>query len=139
MKDRGDGGILLVEDDPSHRELILMALKDAHITDKVYVAQDGQEALEFLFSRDSKPQCILLDLKLPKINGLEVLRRIKADERSRSIPVIMLTSSQNDRDIRLSYQWGVNSYIVKPMDFDKFVDAIGKLGYYWLRLNEGLM
>ena len=137
MKNRDDEGILLVEDDPGHRELILMALKDAHFKDRVYVAQDGQEALDFLFSRDSKPRFILLDLELPKISGLEVLRRIKVDAWSRSIPVIMLTSSQNDRDIKLSFQWGANSYIVKPIQFDKFVDAIGKLGHYWLGLNEG--
>ena len=129
--------ILLVEDDPSQAELILAALKDAHITNKVCVARDGREALESLFSRDRKPGCILLDLRLPEDSGLEVLRRIKADEWSQTIPVIMLTSSRNDRDIKLSYRWGANSYIVKPTDFGKFAEAIGILGHYWLRLNEG--
>ena len=131
--------ILLIEGDPSHAELTLMALKETNVFAKIYVAKDGEEALNFLFSRDrfeTGPKFILLELDLPKKDGLEVLRKIRMDERSRSIPVIVLTSSQNDRDIMMSYECGANSYIVKPMESDAFVSTIGELGYYWLRLNQ---
>jgi two-component system response regulator len=131
--------ILLIEDDPDHAELTLMGLKEANIPETIYVAKDGEEALQFLFSRDgieAKPKFVLLDLKLPKLDGLEVLGRIKADERSRSIPVVVLTSSQNERDIMMSYRLGANSYIVKPVQFEKFISAVSQLGSYWVLLNE---
>ena len=131
--------ILLVEDDPDHAELTLMGLKEANASDSIYVAKDGEEALQFLFSEDgaeAKPKFILLDLKLPKVDGLEVLRRIKTDERSRSIPVIVLTSSQDERDIMTSYRLGANSYIVKPVRFEEFISTVSQLGSYWLLLNE---
>ena len=131
--------ILLIEDDPDHAELTLMGLKEANIRDIIYVAKDGEEALQFLFSVDgveAKPTFVLLDLKLPKVDGLEVLRRIKADERSRSIPVVVLTFSQNERDIMMSYRLGANSYIVKPVQFEKFISTVSQLGSYWVLLNE---
>jgi two-component system response regulator len=136
--------ILLVEDNPNDVELALRALKKHNLTNKVHVVKNGAEALEFIFGtgayagRDvnNKPKVILLDLKLPKVDGLEVLRRIKADERTKVIPVVVLTSSTEERDIIESYQLGVNSYIVKPIDFDKFIDAVSELGLYWLLLNQ---
>jgi two-component system response regulator len=136
--------ILLVEDNPNDVELALRALKKHNLTNKVHVVKNGAEALEFIFGtgayagRDvnNKPKVILLDLKLPKVDGLEVLRRIKSDERTKVIPVVVLTSSTEERDIIESYQLGVNSYIVKPIDFDKFIDAVSELGLYWLLLNQ---
>jgi len=136
--------ILLVEDNPNDVELALRALKKHNFTNKVHVVKNGAEALEYIFGtgayagRDvnNKPKVILLDLKLPKVDGLEVLRRIKADERTKVIPVVVLTSSTEERDIIESYQLGVNSYIVKPIDFDKFIDAVSELGLYWLLLNQ---
>jgi two-component system response regulator len=136
--------ILLVEDNPNDVELALRALKKHNLTNKVHVVKNGAEALEFIFGtgayagRDvnNKPKVILLDLKLPKVDGLEVLRRVKADERTKVIPVVVLTSSTEERDIIESYQLGVNSYIVKPIDFDKFIDAVSELGLYWLLLNQ---
>ena len=136
--------ILLVEDNPNDVELTLLALKDNNLTNPVHVARDGAEALEFIFatgayagrSIDHAPKVILLDLKLPKVDGLEVLRQIKADSRTRTIPVVMLTSSREERDIVESYQLGVNSYITKPVDFDQFTQAVRTLGLYWLLLNQ---
>ena len=136
--------ILLVEDNPQDVELTLRALKRHNLANKVHVVKDGAEALDFLFATDSyagrdmnnTPKVILLDLKLPKVDGLEVLRRIKSDERTKLIPVVVLTSSREEQDMIDSYKLGVNSYIVKPVDFDKFVEAVGKLGLYWLLLNE---
>jgi two-component system response regulator len=136
--------ILLVEDNPNDVELALRALKKHNLTNKVHVVKNGAEALEYIFGtgayagRDvnNRPKVILLDLKLPKVDGLEVLRRIKADERTKVIPVVVLTSSTEERDIVESYQLGVNSYIVKPIDFDKFIDAVSELGLYWLLLNQ---
>jgi len=136
--------ILLVEDNPNDVELALRALKKHNLTNKVHVVKNGAEALEYIFGtgayagRDvnNKPKVVLLDLKLPKVDGLEVLRRIKADERTKVIPVVVLTSSTEERDIIESYQLGVNSYIVKPIDFDKFIDAVSELGLYWLLLNQ---
>jgi two-component system response regulator len=136
--------ILLVEDNPNDVELALRALKKHNLTNKVHVVKNGAEALEFIFGtgayagRDvnNKPKVILLDLKLPKVDGLEVLRRVKTDERTKVIPVVVLTSSTEERDIIESYQLGVNSYIVKPIDFDKFIDAVSELGLYWLLLNQ---
>ena len=136
--------ILLVEDNPNDVELALRALKKHNLTNNVHVVKNGAEALEYIFGtgayagRDvnNKPKVVLLDLKLPKVDGLEVLRRIKADERTKVIPVVVLTSSTEERDIIESYQLGVNSYIVKPIDFDKFIDAVSELGLYWLLLNQ---
>jgi len=136
--------ILLVEDNPQDVELTLRALKRHNLANKVHVVKDGAEALDFLFATGSYagrdmnhiPKVILLDLKLPKVDGLEVLRRIKSDERTKLIPVVVLTSSREEQDMVDSYKLGVNSYIVKPVDFDKFVDAVGELGLYWLLLNE---
>ena len=130
--------ILLVEDNPSDIELSLHALKKNHLANHIEVARDGAEALEYLFGADAKPvpRLILLDLKLPKVDGLEVLQKIKADPRTRSVPVVVLTSSREDRDIVECYKLGVNSYIVKPVDFGQFAEAVRSLGMYWLLLNE---
>ena len=136
--------ILLVEDSPHDVELTLHALRRNNVTNHIEVARDGAEALEFLFAtgahagRDinNGPKVILLDLKLPKVDGLEVLRQIKGDERTRDFPVVVLTSSREAPDIAESYRLGANSYIVKPVDFEQFVDAVRELGLYWVLLNE---
>ena len=139
--------ILLVEDNPRDVEMTLRALKKRNLANSVHVAKDGAEALDFLFAtgahvaRDPNhtPKVVLLDLKLPKVSGLEVLKRLKFDERTRTIPVVVLTSSQEEKDMVESYRLGVNSYIVKPVDFDKFVDAVGEIGLYWLLVNKPLV
>ena len=136
--------ILLVEDNPNDVELTLHALKKNNIANRVEVVRDGAEALEFIFaagayasrSIEHAPKVILLDLKLPKVDGLEVLRQIKSDPRTRAIPVVVLTSSREERDIVESYNLGVNSYIVKPVDFEQFTEAVRHLGLYWLLLNQ---
>ena len=136
--------ILLVEDNPNDVELTLHAFKKNNLANHIEVVRDGAEALDYLFgtgaylSRDTnhKPRVILLDLKLPKVDGLEVLRHVKADERTRSIPVVVLTSSREERDIAESYNLGVNSYILKPVDFQQFTDAVRTLGLYWMLLNQ---
>lgn len=136
--------ILLVEDNPNDVELTLRALKKHNLANKVYVVKDGAEALEFIFGTGAyaerdinyNPKVILLDLKLPKVDGLEVLRRIKSDERTKVIPVVVLTSSKEERDLVESYRLGANSYITKPVDFDKFVESVSELGLYWLLLNQ---
>jgi CheY-like chemotaxis protein len=136
--------ILLVEDNPNDVELTLRALKRHNLANKVHVVKDGAEALDYLFANEiyanrdinQSPKLVLLDLKLPKVDGLEVLRQVKSDERTKTIPVVVLTSSREEQDMIESYKLGVNSYIVKPVDFDKFLDAIGELGLYWLLLNE---
>ena len=136
--------ILLVEDNPNDLELALRALKKHNLANNVIVARDGAEALDFIFGTGSYahrqiekiPKLVLLDLKLPKVDGLEVLRRIKADERTKTIPVVVLTSSQEERDVVDSYRLGVNSYIVKPVDFDQFIDCVSELGLYWLVCNQ---
>jgi two-component system response regulator len=135
--------ILLVEDDEDHEELALLALKQSNITNEVVVARDGAEALDYLFEtgiyagRSNKlPQLILLDLKLPKIDGIEVVRRLRASERTKLLPVVILTSSTEECDLVNAYSMGANSYIRKPVNFDKFIDAVQRLGLYWLSLNE---
>lgn len=136
--------ILLVEDNPNDVELALHALKKNNLANRIHVVRDGAEALEFLFAsgayagRDVNhtPKVILLDLKLPKVDGMEVLQRIKSDQRTRSIPVVVLTSSREERDIVESYRLGVNSYITKPVDFEQFTEAVRQLGLYWLLLNQ---
>lgn len=136
--------ILLVEDNPADLELTLRALKKNNIANKVQVAEDGEVALDFLFGRgqfadrntDNKPKVVLLDLKLPKVDGLEVLRTIKADPKTQAIPVVVLTTSKQESDIIESYRLGVNSYIVKPVDFEKFVESVKELGMYWLLMNQ---
>lgn len=136
--------ILLVEDNPDDEALTLRAFKKNGILNDVSVVRDGAEALDYLFcsgvyaKRDSalQPELILLDLKLPKIDGLEVLRRIRSDERTKLQPVVILTTSSEERDIISSYQLGANSYIRKPVDFDQFIEAVRQLGLYWLLLNQ---
>lgn len=136
--------ILLVEDNPDDQELTLRALKANNILNEVIVAQDGAEALDYLFGEGSyagrdlavMPQVILLDLKLPKIDGLEVLKRMRADERTRLLPVVILTSSKEERDLVNGYGSGANSYVRKPVDFGEFREAVRQLGLYWLLLNE---
>lgn len=135
---KSDGELLLVEDSIHDMELTLRALNESQLVGKVVVARDGAEALNYLFgdTPHAVPKVILLDLKLPKIDGLEVLRRLKEDARTKSIPVVMLTSSNQERDLVESYGLGVNSYIVKPIDFDTFFQTISMVGTYWLNLNQ---
>lgn len=129
--------ILLVEDDPDHELLTIRALKKSNIANEIRVARDGEEAINLLFSDNAiQPQVILLDLKLPKVDGLEVLRRIRESDTTRMLPVVVLTSSDEERDVIRSYQLGVNSYIRKPVNFSDFAEATRQLGMYWLVLNE---
>jgi two-component system response regulator len=139
-----DSIILLVEDNPNDEALTLRALKKSNIMNEVVVVRDGAEALDYLFARGAfegrdvveLPQVVLLDLNLPKIGGLEVLRAIRADERTKLLPVVILTSSREDRDLVEGYASGANSYVVKPVDFIQFSDAVRQLGLYWLLLNQ---
>ncbi len=136
--------ILLVEDNPHDAELALRALKKNNFTNRIVVATNGEEALDFIFARgafsdraiEDAPRVVLLDLKLPKVDGLEVLRTLKRDPRTRTIPVVVLTSSQEESDVVESYRLGVNSYIVKPVDFKNFVESVRTLGFYWLLFNQ---
>jgi two-component system, response regulator len=132
--------ILLVEDNPNDAELTLRALTKNNLANHVVHAKDGAEALEFIFGKngdvENKPKVILLDLKLPKVDGIEVLAKLKTDERTKRIPVVVLTSSREDYDLARCYDLGVNSYIVKPVEFESFVKAVTELGFYWLLLNE---
>ena len=136
--------ILLVEDNPNDIKLALHAFKKHNLANRIHVVRDGAEALEFIFCTDryserhieDTPKVILLDLKLPFVDGIEVLRQIKSDSRTKMIPVVILTSSREERDMIDSYELGVNSYIVKPVDFDQFTDAVQQLGFYWLLLNQ---
>jgi two-component system response regulator len=133
----GTKSILLVEDNPDDEALTLRALKRNRIANEVVVARDGAEALELLHGdRAFAPCVILLDLKLPKIDGLEVLRRIRSEPSTKVMPVVILTSSKEERDLAESYSLGANSYIRKPVDFEQFIEAVGQLGLYWLVLNE---
>jgi two-component system response regulator len=136
--------ILLVEDNPQHVELTLRALRKHNLANHVLVVKDGAEALEFIFAThryhqrqiENGPKVILLDLKLPKVNGLEVLRRIKSNERTKGIPVVVVTTSEQGQDVVKSYKLGANSYIVKPVSFEKFDEAVSQLGFYWMLLNK---
>jgi two-component system, response regulator len=142
--DLEEANILLVEDNPTDAELTMRALKKNNLANQVVWVKDGAEALEFIFATgrysernvDNFPKLILLDLRMPKVDGLEVLQKIKADERSRRIPVVVLTSSQEDRDIVESYKLGVNSYVSKPVEFDDFINAVSTLGFYWMLINN---
>lgn len=130
--------ILLVEDNPDDAELTLHALRKAKLANEIHVLRDGAEALDFLYgpqATQSKPRVILLDLKLPKVSGLEVLKRLKADPATSKIPVVVMTSSREDRDVEEAYKLGVNSYVVKPVEFEGFTQAVCNLGLYWLVLN----
>jgi len=139
-----DRTILLVEDNPDDEALTIRAFAKNHITNPVVVAHDGLEALDYLFATGAyagrsvaeRPSVVLLDLKLPKLDGLDVLKRIRADERTRLLPVVILTSSKEEQDIIDGYRFGCNSYVRKPVDFDRFLDAARQLGLYWLLLNE---
>jgi two-component system response regulator len=135
--------ILLVEDNPDDVELTLHALKKNKIANPVKIVRDGQEALDYLFHKGEYesavydlPNVILLDLKLPKVDGIEVLKRIKSDRRTKLIPVVILTSSKEESDLLRSYDLGVNSYIRKPVDFDQFVETVRQIGFYWMLINE---
>ncbi len=136
--------ILLVEDNPNDAELTLRSLRKNNVSNRIHLVRDGAEALEFIFGKGAYggrslrdgPKVILLDLKLPKVDGLEVLRQIKNDQQARKIPVVILTSSKEERDIVESYKLGGNSYIVKPVDFAQFTDAVRQLGLYWILLNQ---
>ena len=135
--------ILLVEDDPRDVELTMTALGEYNLANEVVVARDGEKALDYLYSRgefsnrsNDNPAVMLLDLKLPKVDGLQILQQIKSDERLKLIPVVVLTSSQEEKDMIRSYQLGVNAYVVKPVDFHEFVNAIKELGVFWAVINE---
>jgi len=136
--------IILVEDNPDDADLAIRALKKNGPASSIVHLQDGEEALDFIFCKGTyadqvfgeMPKLILLDLKMPKVDGIEVLRQVKSDARTKAIPVVLLTSSNEDRDIAASYQFGANSYIVKPVDFESFVKAVSNIGLYWLLLNQ---
>ncbi|MBU0927045.1 MAG: response regulator [Spirochaetes bacterium] len=136
--------ILLVEDDPNDAELAVRAFEKYKLANRIVRAGDGEEALDYLFARgkhvgrdpSARPRLVLLDLKLPKVDGLDVLKAIRSDGRTRLIPVVILTTSKEESDVVRGYELGANSYIVKPVDFDKFIDVVKELGFYWLLLNE---
>lgn len=144
MEDQSWVEVLLVEDNPNDIELELRAFKKNNLANKVFVVKDGAEALDYLFRTGAytgrqhynAPKLVILDLKLPKVHGLEVLRKIKEDERTKTIPVVILTSSKEEKDLIESYQLGVNSYITKPIEFEKFIQVAAELGLYWLILNK---
>jgi two-component system response regulator len=136
--------ILLVEDNPRDAELTIRALKKHNLANQLFTVEDGADALDFIFGRGKYatrdgshlPKVVLLDLKLPKVSGLEVLRALKQDEKTRAIPVVVVTSSREDPDIKTAYGLGANSYVVKPVDFDAFAEAVSSLGLYWLLVNQ---
>lgn len=144
MTDRAAVEILLVEDNPNDAELAIRALKKHNLANRLHHAKDGAEALDFIFGtgayegrkNGAHPKVILLDLKLPKVDGLEVLKRLKENDSTKAIPVVVVTSSKEERDMVRSYELGVNSYIVKPVEFEKFMESVSELGLYWLLLNE---
>lgn len=138
--------ILLVEDNPHDAEMTIRSLRKANLANRLIHVKDGAEALDFIFARgqyagreaENKPKVILLDIKMPKVDGIEVLRQIKADENTRTIPVVIMTSSKEEQDIITSYNLGVNSYVVKPVDFEGFAKAVSALGFYWLITNQAI-
>ena len=136
MAEAGDVDILLVEDNPNDAELTQRAFRKSDLDVRLAIVRDGAEALDYLFGGKPRPKVVLLDLKLPKIDGIDVLRRIRAGERTRTIPVVVLTSSQEERDIVECYELGANSYVVKPVDFDRFYRTVSDIGAYWLVLNK---
>jgi two-component system, response regulator len=144
LSDKKPVEILLVEDNPNDVELTLHAFEQQHLANRIHVVRDGAEAVDFLFGTGAYsernclevPKLILLDLKLPKLSGVEVLRRIRADPRTKTIPVAILTSSREEKDLDVTYDLGANSYIVKPVEFDQFTEVVAKLGYYWLVVNQ---
>ncbi len=139
-----DVEILLVEDDPADAELTIRALRKRHTANRIHHVKDGVEAIDFLFARGAfasregmaNPKVVLLDLKLPKLDGLDVLRRLRADDRTKGLPVVVLTSSQEAADLEGCYALGVNSFVVKPVDFDQFSRAVADVGYYWMLVNQ---
>lgn len=140
---KSPGRILLVEDDEYDLELTLSALSEFHLANEIFIARDGAEALDYLYKRgthatrnNGNPLLVLLDLKLPKVDGLEVLRQIKQDEQLKTIPVVMLTSSREEGDVISSYQHGVNAYVVKPVDFQEFIETVRRIGLFWTLTNE---
>ena len=144
MSDYNKVEILLVEDNPHDAEMTIRALKKSNLANKLIHVKNGAEALDFIFSRgqfadrnmEDKPKVILLDIKMPKVDGIEVLRQIKANENTKTIPVVIMTSSKEEQDIITSYNLGVNSYVVKPVDFEGFAKAVSELGFYWLITNQ---
>ena len=129
--------ILLVEDNPNDAELAIRALKKNNLANNLVHLEDGQEALDYLYNETNEmPKLILMDVKMPRVDGIEVLRRLKSDEKKKIIPVVLLTSSKEDKDIIEAYNLGVNAYIVKPVDFDQFVKAVAQLGFFWMILNQ---
>lgn len=136
--------ILFVEDSPIDAELTLLALKEENLANNVIWLQDGAQALDFIFAEgeysnrgmDNQPKLILLDLKMPKVGGIDVVKRIRSDERTKSIPIVIMTSSKEEKDIVDTYKLGINSYIVKPVDFDKFTRSVKEIGFYWLLMNH---
>jgi CheY-like chemotaxis protein len=144
MMDLDELEILLVEDNPTDAELTTRALKRKNLANKLVWVKDGEEALDFIYAKgqfadrnqEDLPRLILLDLRMPKVDGLEVLKNIKANERTRRIPVVVLTSSQEDKDVVESYKLGVNSYVSKPVEFDDFIEAVSTLGLYWMLINK---
>ena len=146
MEDFNAVEILIVEDNPRDAELTLRALKKNNLANNVLIAEDGAEALDFFFCRgkyakrsiSNPPKVVLLDLKLPKVSGLEVLKAVKSDKRTSHIPIVIVTSSRQEPDIATAYDLGANSYVVKPVDFEQFVNAMSSLGLYWLLVNEPL-
>ncbi|RPI28506.1 MAG: response regulator [Chloroflexota bacterium] len=145
MKNQNDTvDIVIIEDDPNDAELITRVFRKHNLANKIILLEDGAEALDFLFAEGKyaqnstvlSPKVVLLDLKLPKVNGIEVLQRIKSDERTKNIPVVVLTSSSEDRDIKAAYDLGVNSYVTKPIKFDDFAQVVSELRLYWLLLNK---
>ena len=130
--------IILVEDNPDDERLTLRALRKANVANEILIARNGEEALTLVLNADPLPSVILLDLKLPKISGLEVLRQIRANARTRFLPIVVLTSSSEDRDIIESYNLGANSYVCKPVEFDRFTEAVSQLGLYWALINQAL-
>ena len=131
--------ILLVEDDPADAEMTMRALRRNHLANKIHWVKDGEQALDYMFGERapaSLPKLVLLDLKMPKVDGMEVLRRLKADRATQAVPVVIMTSSNEEKDVVESYNLGANSYIVKPVQFDAFLDTVGKIGLYWLLTNR---